>query len=255
MKVIELYKFLDKKIPSSLSCEWDNDGLMCCPDEKKEVRRVLVTLDVTSGAVEKAKSENCDVILSHHPLIFKGIKSITPSECVPAKAIELIRSGIAAMSFHTRLDALAGGVNDVLASKLGLHNTVPFGVGGEAIGRVGTLELPMKPEVFAELVKKALGAPAVLLADAGRDVYTVALLGGEGGDDIDAARAAGADTYVSGRLGYHAMTDAPENKINLIEAGHFYTEFPVCDFLASLVKRADRNIECVPFFSNRIKLI
>ena len=255
MTVIELYKYLDKIIPSSLSCEWDNDGLMCCPDADREVRRVLVTLDVTMDAVEAAKREGCDLIVSHHPLIFKGLKSISPENYISAKVIELIKSSIAVFSFHTRLDALTGGVNDVLAAGLGVKDTVPFGCDGETIGRIGTLDAPMSLESFAALVKKALGAPIVLAADAGKEVYKVALLGGEGGDDIAAAKAAGADTYVSGRLGYHSMTDASENDINLIEAGHFYTEYPVCEKLGELIKSADRETEIVPFFSNKIKAI
>ncbi len=255
MTVIELYRFLDKNIPSSLSCEWDNDGLMCCPNGEREVKRVLITLDVTAEAVQKAKDEGCDVIISHHPLIFKGLKAVNADSCVAAKTMELIKNGITAMSFHTRLDALTGGVNDTLARKLGVNNAVPFGNDEEAIGRIGTLAAPMKLGDFAKQVKRSLGAPAVLCTDAGREVYTVALLGGEGGDDIAAAKAAGADTYVSGRLGYHAMTDAPECGMNLIEAGHFYTEFPVCDRLAELVKSADANIACVHFFSNKIFMI
>ena len=255
MTVIELYRYLDKTVPSSLSCEWDNDGLMCCPDESKTVKRVLVTLDVTGEAIEAAKREGCDVIISHHPLIFKGLKSLSPENYVSSKAIELIKSGIAVFSFHTRLDALSGGVNDILAAKLGVKNTAPFGCDKEAIGRIGVLDAPMSLDDFAAHVKAALGAPFVLVADAGKAVFKVALLGGEGCDDIAAAKAAGADTYVSGRLGYHALTDAPEENINLIEAGHFYTEHPVCEKLGELVKSADEKIEIVPFFSNRIKAI
>ncbi len=255
MKTKELYNFLNEAIPSSLSCEWDNDGLMCCPDGEKEIKRALITLDITAEAVEYAKTGGFDTIISHHPLIFKGLKSITPDTCVSAKAIELIRGGISAISFHTRLDALAGGVNDVFANRLGVKDTVTFGADGEEIGRIGELCEPMALADFAQLVKETLGAPAVLCADAGREVRRVALLGGEGGDDIAAAMAAGADTYVSGRLGYHAMTDASESGMNLIEAGHFYTEFPVCEKLRELVGKADAGIECEIFFSNKIQLI
>ena len=255
MTVTELYRYLNEKIPTSLSCEWDNDGLMCCPDGEQEVVRVLVTLDITADAVRAATASDCDVIISHHPLIFKGLKAVNNESFVAAKVIDLIKSGISAFSFHTRLDALDSGVNDVLADRLGVKNTVPFGSDGEAIGRIGTLDAPMRLADFAAHVKSALGAPAVLCADAGCEVYRVALLGGEGEDDLSAARAAGADTYVSGRLGYHTMTDAPENGINLIEAGHFYTEHPVCERLATLVAEADPAIECVRFFSNKILVI
>ena len=255
MTVKELYRYLNERIPTSLSCEWDNDGLMCCPDAEREVRKVLITLDITADAVKAAIDESCDLIISHHPLVFKGLKAINDESFVAAKVIDLIKHGISAFSFHTRLDALTGGVNDTLAEKLGVLEAVPFGNDGEAIGRIGTLAEPMSLTDFAELVKKALGAPAVLCADAGLKVSRVTLLGGEGGDDISAAKAAGADTYVSGRLGYHAMTDAPECGMNLIEAGHFYTEQPVCERLASLVAEADPTVECVRFFSNRIFVI
>ena len=255
MKVIELYDFLNSRIPSSLSCEWDNDGLMCCPDKDLEVKKVLVTLDVTAEAVECAKAESCEVILAHHPLIFKGLKAIDGEDNVSAKVIDLIKSGIAVMSFHTRLDALCGGVNDILAEKLGLLNVAPFGENGETIGRIGKLSQPIDLDKFAQAVKDALGAPCVTYADAGKEVSAVAVLGGSGGDDISAAMAAGADTFVSGELKYHALTDAPECGMNLIVAGHFHTEFPVCNKLCELVAEASLDIERILFDSNRIKTI
>ncbi len=253
MKVTELYKFLDRKIPSSLSCEWDNDGLMCCPEPDKDVKRVLITLDITSEAIKEAAMRECDVIISHHPLIFKGIKSVNENGTVSKKVIELIKNGISAFSFHTRLDALNGGVNDILSELLELDNISCFGECD--IGRVGELREQTNLDSFARFVKERLNAPAVLTADANRAVKRIALLGGEGGDDIEAAKSTGADTYISGRLGYHEMTDAPEMGINLIEAGHFYTEYPVCTFLEKLVKNADSQIEVIGFFSNRIKMI
>ena len=243
MTVTQLYRYLDSIIPSSLSCEWDNDGLMCCPDGNKEVKRVLVTLDVTAEAVEAAKREGCELIVSHHPLIFKGLKSISPENYISAKVIELIKSSVAVFSFHTRLDALSGGVNDVLAEKLGVKDTLPFGCDREAIGRIGHLDAPMSLDSFASLVKKELGAPFVLTADAGKEVYRVALLGGEGGDFVDAAIRAGADLFVSGRIGYHRMLDGAEEGIALIEAGHFATEVAVCQRLADLVREADPTVE------------
>ena len=253
MTVKELYRYLDERIPRSLSCEWDNDGLMCCPDGDREVRRVLVALDVTGEVVNAAADGGYDVIISHHPFIFKGLKSIDGDNYIASKAITLIKSGICVMSFHTRLDAVTGGVNDMLAVLLGLEDIETFGE--EGIGRVGELAHKTDIASFALRVKEALRAPVVLYADASRPVKRVAVLGGEGGDDIAAARAAGADTYVSGRLGYHNMTDAPDSGINLIEAGHFYTEDPVCHVLRELVLCADESIECVKLFSGNIRAV
>lgn len=255
MTVRQLYEFMNGRIPASLSCEWDNDGLMCCPDGCRNVRKVLVTLDVTADAVDEAVSGGFDVIVSHHPFIFHAQKSLTDDANVPRKAMTLIRNGIAVMSFHTRLDALEGGVNDLLAERLGVTDVAPVGADNPAICRVGHLEKECTATEFAQRVKQALGAPFVLLADAGRPAYRIALLGGEGGDDIETAKAAGADTFVSGRLGYHNMTDAPDCGINLIEAGHFYTEDPVCGFIAELIREADSKIACSVFYSNRIKAV
>lgn len=250
MTVRELYKHLSEKIPPSLSCDWDNDGLMCCPDGEREVNRALVALDVTADVVKEAVTGGYDVIISHHPFIFSSLKSLDENSFIPRKAMELIKNGISVMSFHTRLDALEGGVNDILARKLGLLDIEAFGEDGEMMGRIGTFESELSLADFAKFVKNTLDSPTVLVADANRAVKRVAVLGGEGSDFIRAAIAAGADTYVSGRLGYHNMTDAPDMNINLIEAGHFYTEDPVCELLCSMLGELGINSE--KYFSNRI---
>ncbi len=253
MTVAELYQELNERIPPSLSCEWDNDGMMCCPDRGREVRRVLVALDVTGDVVQVATEQNYDVILSHHPFIFKGLKNLDEENFIPAKAIKLIGAGISVMSFHTRLDAVEGGVNDVLADVLGLSELSCFGEGN--MGRIGMLQKTLTPQDFAAFVRNRLEVPFVLLADAGIPVRRVAVLGGEGGGDIFAARAAGADAYVSGRLGYHNMTDAPDLGISLIEAGHFYTENPVCAALRAMVLAICPGVSCELYNSGRIKAI
>lgn len=253
MTVKELYQYLNSRIPCELSCSWDNDGLMCCPQPQREVKRVLVTLDVTAEAVEEAIAGGYDLIASHHPLIFKGLKSINDENHIADKAIKLIQNGISVFSFHTRLDALSGGVNDCLAALLELDGVESFGE--EGIGRIGELKRELTAEELGSLVKELLGAEAVLVADGGRKCRKVAVLGGEGGDDIGAAISSGADAYVSGRLGYHAMTDAPEMGMTLIEAGHFYTEQPVCTVLRELITEADGDVDCRIFFSNKIKAI
>ncbi len=253
MKAIELYRFLNEKIPTSLSCEWDHDGLMCCPEPEKEVRRVLLALDISEKTVEKAINEGFDVILSHHPLVFHPVRSLAPTEATPRKLIALVKNGISAMSFHTRLDALEGGVNDVLADLLGLRNRELFGKDGEMIGRIGDVE-PTTLEKYASFVKETLNAPVVQFGGDKR-VSRVALVGGGGDSFVSAAKAAGADTYVSGTIGYHALAAATEDGINLIEAGHFFTEHPVLSVLANFVKEADPSVETVIFSSDEIGVI
>ena len=255
--VNELYKHLDTQIPRSLSCEWDNDGLMCCPDGEREVKKALICLDVTEAVTSFAVKEDFDVIVSHHPFIFKGLKSLDEASFIPRKAMEFIRAGISVMSFHTRLDALAGGVNDALAAVLGLKNVETFEGEGLPLGRVGDLPMPMPLCSFAAFVKEALGAPFVSFVDAGHEVKRVAVVGGSGDDFISVARAIGADTYVSGEFGHHALTDEPDaaRGINLIEAGHFYTEQPVCKALSDMIAEIDSAIACDIISSNPIKAI
>ncbi len=255
MKIRELYECLDARIPTSLSCEWDNDGLMVCANPEREVRRVLIALDITAEVVERAVEGGFDAVISHHPLVFRPLRAVEPSNPVAKKVIRLLAAGVTAMSFHTRLDAVTGGVNDTLAAALGLSDVIPFGNGEETIGRIGTLSRELTLGQFVEEVKRATGVPFVLASDAGVRVRRVAILGGSGSDDVLAASRAGADTYLSGELAHHHLTDAPERGMNLIAAGHFHTENPVCESLARMIGEIDRKIEVELMNSNPIRLL
>ena len=255
MTVRELYTFLNEKIPPSLSCSWDNDGLMCCANAGAGVKKVLGALDITATVVKTAIDGGYDVIISHHPLIFSPLRALNPNDHVAKKVIDLLRAGVTAMSFHTRLDAVQGGVNDLLANALGLENVAPFGQDGEEIGRIGELAGPMSVKTFAANVRNALGAGQVLVADAGREVKRVAVLGGSGSDDVRAAIAAGADTYLTGELKHNYLADAPELGINLFAAGHFDTEVPVCGRIKELLLEADATLTVDIVSSNTVTVV
>ena len=242
MTVRELYAFFDSKIPRALSCDWDNDGLMVCPDDTKEVRRVLVALDITAAVAEHAIKEGYDLVVSHHPLIFHPLKAVAPGEATVNKVIRLLTSGVSAMSFHTRLDAVAGGVNDVLANAIGLQNIIPFGKNGEEMGRIGDLPAPMSLREFAMLVKDATGAAQVQISSNGKPVFRVAVLGGGGAGESGAAAAAGADTYLTGDLRHDQLTEAPEREMNMVQGGHFWTENLVCNRIRELLLEADATL-------------
>jgi dinuclear metal center YbgI/SA1388 family protein len=240
MTVRELYEKLSARIPEELSESWDNDGIMCCSDDYREVERVLVALDVTDEVVDYAIDNGFDVIISHHPLVFKPISSVNPDNHISRKLIKLIKADVSVLSFHTRADKVRGGVNDCLARLLQLADVEPFGEGD--LGRIGHLEAETSLEEFAERVKSALGIDRLIASDARNPVYTVALVGGDGKSYVDEARDIGADTYISGRIGYNVMEEAEELGINLIEAGHYATEFPVTAFFASLVSKLDASV-------------
>lgn len=256
MTVRELYEKLCEIIPSSLSCEWDRDGLECCPEPEKEVKKVIISLDVTKAVIDLAEREGADVIISHHPIFFGGLNNVNALTLDGAKAVRLIKSNIATMSFHTRLDALDGGVNDILAKAVGLNEVEV--VGDERICRIGELEEVTDAASFANKVKAALSSGEgakeahVVLCSAGREVKRVALVGGSGGSDIKLAVSAGADTYLTGELKHHERLMAEELNINLLAAGHFFTEYPVCSFIEKTVRDICPVAEIKTVFSNTI---
>lgn len=236
MTVKDLYERLNLAFPPSLSLDCDRDGLMVCPDPGRRVRRVLVTLDVTPAAADAAIQAGADLILSHHPLLFHPLATLSYEDPGARTALKLAVAGISVACFHTRADAAHDGVSDLLAAALGLSNVETLGE--ERLLRVGTVRHPMSGEALARHVKEALGVPAVTLADAGQPVRWVAVSGGEGKDLIDLARANGADAYVSGRFGYHVMQDAAAAGLTLVEAGHYYTEVGILDRMKQLVLEA-----------------
>lgn len=252
MTVKQFYEHLCDRVSPSLSCEWDNDGLMLTPDGEREVHRVLCTLDVTEDAVGYAEEYGFDLIISHHPLLFRPLRSLDPDNHIARKAMRLLRAGISVISLHTRADAVIDGVNDRLAELLGLSAVTMFGDGGEMIGRVGDLPAPMSLTEFAAHVKAVLGSPTVLAADADLPVQRVAVCGGDGKDFVAGALSTGADTYLSGRIGYNVMVEAPEMGINLIEAGHYFTETHITAFFAELTNEILPAAECEEFASNVI---
>ncbi|MBO5374514.1 MAG: Nif3-like dinuclear metal center hexameric protein [Clostridia bacterium] len=252
MTFYELYKALDAKFPKSLSCDWDNDGIMCADDLKKPVKKVLIALDVTNETINYAIKKGYDTIISHHPLVFKAQSAICECNHTQKKLISLIKNGIRVMSFHTRLDAADLGVNDTLALALGFSSCEKDT--NDPLGRICTLVDEMPVQAFAKKVKKALGSPVVSYIG-GRIVSKVYLVGGDGKDMIPCAISAGADTLVTGNASYNSMLDAEEMGINVIEAGHFYTENPVCESLKSFLISIGGDFKIEIFDSNKINVI
>ncbi len=253
MTVKELYEKFEKLLPSSQSEEWDNDGLMCSPDGEARVKRVLVALDVTEDIVDYAIESHFDLIISHHPLIFKPLKRINEDDHISRKVVKLIANGISVFSFHTRLDKAAGGVNDRLANLLGIFDAIPFGEG--MLGRIGEIEEGCTAEDFAYRVKQATESDSVKFVDALNTVKCVAVVGGDGKDFVRDAIDAGADTFVSGRISYNMMAEGAEMGINLIEAGHFFTEQPISDYFMERLLDFDADLYVEKANSNLLREI
>lgn len=251
MTVKDLYKRLEARIPKELAEPWDNDGLMCCADSLQEIHKVILTLDVTEDVVDYAIETGVDLIISHHPLIFRPLTSISEDNHVARKVIKLLENNVTVMSFHTRLDKVSGGVNDHLCKVLGIEDTVPFGEGD--LGRIGYIPEERLLDDFALHVKECLEADVVRVSDALNPVRHVAVVGGDGKSYVKDAIALGADTYISGRIGYNVMEEASEMGINLIEAGHYFTEQPITEFLRDLLYSFDPALSIEIVSSNLIK--
>ncbi len=253
--VSELYAFLNAKFPKSYSSEWDNDGLMVANDPNREVRRVLCTLDVTDECIDHAIAGDFDVIVSHHPLIFKPLSNVSYNDPKARRIMKLMAHNIAVMSFHTRLDAAPGGLNDVFARLLGLTDVTTVNVDGEGILRIGTLESAKSAAEFATFVKKTVQAERVLYAESGELVKRVAICGGDGKDFVKAAKEAGADSYVTGQLSYNIMEEAADIGLNLFEAGHFATEDFVSNYLSILILKEFTQLHTGYYSSNLVKAV
>ena len=240
----DILNFLKSHFPEEEKESWDNVGLMT-GDSCREIEKVLVCLDVTSDTVCEAKEFGADLIISHHPLIFSPLKNVVQDNGIGSTLIQLIKNDISVYSMHTNFDKADGGMNDLLAEKLGLLDVRKYtedellGSDGKAvdnIGRVGVLDVPMTLDDFADFVKATLGCRAMkVFGDGEESVHTVALCSGSGGSMMTAAYNSGADVYVSSDFNHHHAQSAHETGLNLIDAGHFETENIITDFLYNIL--------------------
>lgn len=233
--VTHIYDAIDRLAPFWLTMDFDNTGILV-GDRNREVSCALLALDCTPAVVEQAKQLGAQLIVTHHPVIFHPLKQVNEDAVV----YQLIRSDIAVISAHTNLDIAQGGVNDALASAIGLRDCRGLELLNEQtgawLGRIGTLPEPLSPEAFAAHVKVCLNASSVKFAAAPRVIRTVALCSGSGADCLDAAISAGADALLTSEVKQHEYLAAAAAGISIFDAGHFDTEDiviePLRDYLA-----------------------
>ena len=239
--VNDVYEYLNSIAPFEKQCEWDNSGFII-GDKNAEVKKIGVVLDITTDAVRYASENGIDLIISHHPVIFRGIKSVTADN----PTYMLIRNGISAICAHTSLDIAKGGVNDALADALGFSNAIPLSDCGETeMVRVAEINA-LSGRQLAKLCADKLST-AASVADSGKIIKKVALCGGAGSDFMHEAFDAGCDAYITGEAKHHEFLEAKAIGITLIAAGHFETENPVVAVLADKLKNNfDCEIEIIP---------
>ncbi len=227
MLVEEILNKIEEIAPLFLQESYDNSGIQV-DGPNIDVSKILVSLDPTPQAVKRAVEEECQLVLTHHPLLFEGLKQLTPKNAIGDMIYTAIIGGITIYASHTNYDSAPGGLNNALARRLKMSNVWPLlpngMMVGAGIGRVGNIE-PMEIREFAHFVKTSLKAEAIQLAPTGpSEIRRVAICPGSGADFIDDALKAGADIYITGDITYHEIIKAVNSGLSLIMIGHDESE-------------------------------
>ncbi len=242
--VKDIFEYINSIAPFEKQCEWDNSGLIVGNKDSKVIK-IGVVLDITNEAVKYAAEKGINLIVSHHPVIFGGTKTVLADD----PTYTLIRKGISAICAHTSLDIARGGVNDALAEALGFCNAEPLSdIGETEMVRVAEIE-PVSGKELAKLCANKLST-CVSIADSGKTIKKVVLCGGAGADFMHDVAAAGCDAYITGEAKHHEFLEAKAIGLTLIAAGHFETENPVVSVLAEKLKNNfDCEVEIIPQYS------
>ena len=236
-KVKDVTQVIEEFAPLSIQEKWDNSGL-CIGSPDAPVSSVLFGLDCTPELVDEAIECGADMIVTHHPLIFSGLKKISPDDMVGEAVFKAIKAGISIYAAHTNADKVIAGVSGAMAAKLGLQNVEILSEDGEGIGLgvVGDLVEPMTAQQMVEMVKDRFALKTVKASKPVDGMITrVAMCGGSGGSLIGAAKAAGAQLYISGDISYHNFFTS--EGFMLMDIGHYESEIEIVDILFSLVKK------------------
>lgn len=213
--VKNIYDYINSFAPFDLQEEWDNSGFLI-GDFRKEVKTVVLSLDATKGAARFAESVNADLLLTHHPVIFRGIHNIKKDSAV----YTLVNNDIAVICAHTSFDRAIGGINDNLCKILGLKNVQHI---DDTFIVTAQLDNEMSIDDFAQFVSETLGTNGIRYTDTEKTIKTVAVGGGACSEYIDTAMKI-SDCFLTGDLKYHEMLDAAEQGYAVISSGHFESE-------------------------------
>lgn len=253
--VNDILTFIQTIAPAEMKYSWDHIGLNCGHFDAP-VSKILIALDPFSEVIDEAIELDAQLLITHHALIWDG-GFINTGSVWGKNALRLIEHGIAHINAHTNLDCAPGGVNDVLADRLGLTDVTlanPMGTDshGQPYGllRVGTVPV-QSIDCFLSSVKSALGCEHLRYVSPTSQVHRVAVGGGSCGSDMEDAIAAGCDTFVTADIKYNQFREAYDRGLNLIDAGHFHTENPVCAVIADKIQTRFPEIQV--FLSKKLR--
>lgn len=235
MTVFDVYDFLNEKFDFSYTMKGDNVGLLV-GNGKDIVKGILVCLDLTDQSVSEAVEVGANLIVTHHPVIFDGIKSVTSDSLI----YRVIRNGISVISAHTNLDAAEGGINDYLCELVGLTNVIiPEKEEGIffTVGRIGEFEKPISADDLAEKLSAVLSANVRYVGE-NSFIKRLAVCSGGGGSLFREALSTGADAYLTGDVKHDVFMDSHNIGFTVFDAGHFSTEDIIINPLCELLKKA-----------------
>ena len=233
MKAIDLVRPIEEMAPLSGQEKWDNSGFVI-GDPNAEVSHVLVALDCTEEVIDEAIECGADMVIAHHPLIFGGVKKISPQNWLGRIIYKAIQHNITVYAAHTNMDKAAGGVSSVMAQKLGLQDTEPLVP--DSFGIVGTFPVPMGWDEFVGKVKKAFSTDIVRSSvPLEGKISKVAVCGGSGRSFIGDAMGKGAQAYVTGDITYHEFY--AERGFAVLDIGHYSSEYGIVDVFANILSK------------------
>ena len=252
--VQSVLEYVETLAPRSMKMDWDNVGLQC-GYRNAAVKKIMVALDPFEHICDEAVAWGADLLVTHHPLIFRPIPMVTDDAAITRGLMKLVRHNVSHICAHTNLDCAPGGVNDTLAAVLGLENVEPLGAYGGMM-RCGIVP-QQNLETFLDFVKERLHCDGLRYCDGGKPVRKVAVGGGSCSDGLYDAVLAGCDTFITSDIKYNHFWDAKEQGLTLIDAGHFHTENPVVAVLAEKlaakfpeieVKISETHWDCMKFY-------
>lgn len=229
MMAKEIINILESRYNKKLAEEWDNVGLLI-GDREKDIKKIQISLDATEKAIDYAIQNNVDMIITHHPMIFKGIKNILFSEVLGRKIIKLIKNDILLYAIHTNLDAKKDGLNDYLLKKLGVESSKILDENSydaeSGIGRIFKLAEEKSVVEYADIIKSRLGIENIRIVsrDENKKIKKIALINGSAMSYWRKVAFKGVELFITGDISYHDALDAMENGVSLIDIGHFESE-------------------------------
>jgi dinuclear metal center YbgI/SA1388 family protein len=246
VKIKEVIAALEQFAPLPLQEDYDNAGLQLGLTEA-EVSGALLCLDVTEETVAEAVEKGCNLVVSHHPLLFRGLKQIVDADSVQRTVKMAIKNDVTIVSMHTNLDNAVGGVNWKIAERLGLEvRDTRCEMRGEKCGLyVGTFAKPLSANDFISLLKTRMEAQCVMTNELlKREIRKVAICGGAGSFMLDDAIAQGADAFVTGEMHYHEYF-GHDQEIQIAVIGHYESEHFTNELFREIIERECKGVRCV----------